>query len=139
MARRPRALDAALTAVDGFTALTAIGGGVALITGMEGERFELELLDGTPFDSYAVPGLFLSGVVGGSAACATIAVLYRPRLGARLSELAGGVLVGWIAGEVILLRSSGARSWVETAYFAIGSTMIALGLARERASAGGHW
>ncbi len=50
-------IRAGLLSLDGFTALTAVGGGLALATGLEGNRFPAELLRGTPFRSYVVPGL----------------------------------------------------------------------------------
>ena len=43
-------------ALDGFTALTAPEGGVALVTGMERERFPVTLLRGLSFRNDAVPG-----------------------------------------------------------------------------------
>jgi hypothetical protein len=118
---------AALVALDGFTALTAIGGGIALATGLEGGRFPAELLAGTPFQSYVVSGLILAGAVGGSAAVAAAATLRNPRAGGLASAVAGAVLMGWIAGEVGLLPRE-ARSWVEAAYFSVGLAMVALGL-----------
>jgi len=57
-----------LRPVDGLVALTAVGGGIALSTGLEGDRCPPELLNRTPFTSYVVPGILLAGIVGGSAA-----------------------------------------------------------------------
>ena len=72
-----RALRVVLFIVDLFVALTAIGGGIALFTGLESdERIPPEWLDGTPFKSYVIPGLILAVVVGGSAAIATFATYY---------------------------------------------------------------
>ena len=53
--------------VDAFTAATAVGGGTAWATGLETGRFPAEMLRGTQFGSYVIPGLILAGVVGGSA------------------------------------------------------------------------
>jgi hypothetical protein len=52
--------------VDVFVALTALGGGIALATGLEADRFPLDWLRGTPFRNYVIPGLILAGVVGGA-------------------------------------------------------------------------
>ncbi len=71
--KRYWAIHGALVGLSGFTALTAIGGGLALATGAEGGRFPIELLRETPFSSYVAPGLILAGVVGGTAALATTA------------------------------------------------------------------
>lgn len=94
----------ALFIVDVFVGLTAIGGGIALAAGLEANRFPLEWLRGTPFGSYTVPGLILAVVVGGSAATAAVATLLNPQTGALASMVAGAILVGWIIGEVLLLR-----------------------------------
>jgi hypothetical protein len=45
--------------------VTAVGGGTALATGLESDRFPAEMLRGTQFGSYVIPGLILAGVVGG--------------------------------------------------------------------------
>ncbi|AHY48093.1 Hypothetical Protein RradSPS_2810 (plasmid) [Rubrobacter radiotolerans] len=116
-----------LLAVDGCVALTAIGGGLALVAGLEGDRFPLEWLEGTPFDSYAVPGWILAVVVGGSAAAAAIATLLNPRIGGPLSVVAGVVMMGWIVGEVLLLRQP-SWTWTELLYFVLGALMGALGI-----------
>ncbi len=38
-----------ISLLTGFVALTAIGGGIAMLVGAEAERFPLEWLQGTPF------------------------------------------------------------------------------------------
>ncbi len=123
----------ALVALDGLAALTALGGGIALATGLEGERFPVELLIGTPFSSYVLPGLILAVAVGGSATVAGVATWRSPIVGGYASLLAGGVMMGWIVGEVLILRAPEARSWAEAAYFAVGALMAGLGLRLERA------
>jgi hypothetical protein len=118
-----------LVATEVFVALTAGGGGIALITGLEGKQFPLALLKYTPFSSYLIPGLILGVTVGGSTAVAA-GVLPRNRgAGAVASVLAGVILMGWIAGEALMLRQP---SWVEAFYFAIGLTVAGLGVLTRR-------
>ena len=124
-------LRVALLVVDGFVALTAIGGGIALATGLEGDRFPADWLKGTPFSSYLVPGLILAVMVGGSAAAATAAALSRPDAGGLTSLAAGLIMMGWIAGEIMILKQP-SWSWTEVFYFAVGFVMAALGLALQR-------
>jgi len=140
--RSGNAARVALAAIGGFVALTAGGGGVALATGGEGDRFPADLLEGTPFRSYLIPGLILAVIVGGSAAVATTATLRRPEVGARTSLLAGVIMMGWIVGEIVILRAPAARltrpsiavpSWVEAVYFALGLIMAVLGVALRQA------
>ncbi|MCC6168648.1 MAG: hypothetical protein IT329_15610 [Caldilineaceae bacterium] len=122
----------ALVGIDAFVALTAIGGGVALAAGLEADRFPLDWLQGTPFSSYLIPGLILAGVVGGSAAVATVVTLRAPRAGGLASIVAGMALLGQITGELVLLNQP-AWSTAEVFYFALGVIMVALGLLLWRA------
>jgi hypothetical protein len=119
----------ALFAVDAFAALSAVGGGVALATGAEGNRFPLDWLKGTPFSSYVAPGLILAVVVGGSATVAAAATLRRPDAGALASLLAGVVMMGWIVGEFLILNQPSRPTWIEVVYFSVGVLMAVLGLA----------
>jgi len=122
----------ALLALDGFAAVSAVGGGVALATGLEGSRFSPELLRGTPFRSYVIPGAILAGVVGMGSLWATIATAASPRAGGAVSVVAGSVMMGWIAGEVAILRAPEARSPVEAVYFGVGAAMAGLGMVVAR-------
>jgi hypothetical protein len=118
-----------LVALDSFVAFTAIAGGIALVTGMERKRFSTELLKGTPFRSYMVPGLLLGVVVGGTSLVATVATLRSRRAGPLASALAGATLVGWIAGEACILPRE-THSWIEAAYAGVGLAMTMLGLSK---------
>jgi hypothetical protein len=100
----------ALFAVDVCTAVTAVGGGIALASGLEGDRFPDEWLTGTPFRSYVVPGMLLVGVVGGSATLAAAVTVRNPRAGGLTSLLSGVIMMGWIVGEIRMLKQ---RSSVE--------------------------
>jgi hypothetical protein len=85
----------------------------------------VELLKGTPFSSYVIPGMILAGVLGGSAALAA-ATAISPGVGAWLSALAGAALMGQLIGEILLLRQP--VSLTEVFYLAVGMTMVGLGL-----------
>jgi hypothetical protein len=120
------AVRVVLIIVDAVVAVTAVGGGIVLAAGLEGERFPARWLKGTPFSSYLVPGLILAVVVGGSAAVAAALMFTASGVGAWVSALAGVILLGQIAGEIRLLKQ--AITGVEVAYFAAGLVMVALGL-----------
>ena len=131
-------IRAVLVALEAFTAVTATTGGIALATGLEGDRFPVEVLRGTPFRSRVVSGLILAGPVGGSATVATVAGMRRHRLVAQASVLAGIVLMGWILVDVLIVRSSVARSWAEAGYCGIGLLMSTLGLLEWWWTTAGH-
>ena len=119
----------ALFAVDLAVAFSAISGGLALTANLERTRFPVELLRGSPFHSYRLPGLILAVAVGGSSALAAALTLADPASGGAASAIAGAVLMGWIGGEIGLVRSPRARTAYEAAYFSAGLLMLLLGLA----------
>lgn len=125
--RKRRGVHIVLFIIDLFVALTAIGGGIALVAGLEANRFPLAWLRGTPFSSYVIPGLILAVVVGGSAAVASALMRRRPTDGARASLLAGLIMMGWIAGEVLILNQPVAPQGIEIFYFMVGLAMALLG------------
>jgi len=133
---RQRMLRVAMVVLNGFVALAAIGGGAALALGLEGGRFPLSFLQGTHFDSYVVPGAILAVVVGGSAFAATASAVLRPSIAGQVSVSAGLVLVGWIIGEVLILRMPAARSWTEAFFLALGLLIAIIGFAAARRPAG---
>jgi hypothetical protein len=92
----------ALLGVEVFSGLNAVAGGVGLI--VNGLGIPKDQLAGTPFDSFLVPGLLLSLVVGGSMLGAARAVWTRhPRAGL-VSMGAGGIMLGWIAVESVMIH-----------------------------------
>ncbi|MEZ4571780.1 MAG: hypothetical protein R2849_15890 [Thermomicrobiales bacterium] len=117
-----------LLVLDVFVALTAIGGGIALAIGLEGDRFPLEWLDGTLFRSYVMPGLILSVVVGGSAAIAAVMMIGDRSLGGGASMIAGAMLVGFIVVELVVLNDQARWTRTEIFYLAVGLLMAVLGL-----------
>ncbi len=123
MNNRIRAL---LFITDLLVALTAVGGGIALIVGLETGRFPADWLEGTPFSSYVLPGVILAGVVGGSATLAALSLLRSPA-GGGASVLAGVIMMGWIIAEILLLKQPSEPTWTEVFYFALGLVMALLG------------
>lgn len=118
-----------LFAVDVLVALTAIPGGIALVTGLERNRYPLDMLKGTPFRSYVIPGLILAIVVGGSAAVAAAAIVLSPDVGVIASIVAGVIMMGWIVGEILILKQPFSRgTLLEVFYFAVGLAMVVLAL-----------
>ncbi len=104
-----------------FNAVSAIGGGIGLVTGTL--PVPTSLLARTPFDTYVVPGIFLAVVIGGSALVGALALLKRTRHSRSVSAAAGLIMVGWIAGETIIV---GGFSWLQGLYLLTG-LLVALG------------
>jgi hypothetical protein len=123
-----RLLRLTLLALTGLIAVTAVSGGVLIAAGID--KFPPEWLDGTPFGDYLLPGIILFAV-GLSSAGAFVAVLARRPFAAVASIVAGIVMVGWIAGEVVLVQQNSAvtspRSAMEPLYAALGMAVALLG------------
>jgi hypothetical protein len=116
---------ATLFVADVFVALTAVLGGVTVAAGVD--KFPASWLAGTVFSSYLVPGLILAVVVGGSATAATFAALRKRHAGILLSALAGGILLGWLVGERLILPPAAFPPqfwWLEAIYVAAALMML---------------
>ena len=120
-------MNVVLIAMDIVVALTAIGGGIALVLDVD-RRVNPVWLEGTPCTSYRLPGVALAGIVGGSALVAAIVLLLDSTVGAGLSVIAGSILAVWIAVEVVVLNQPDAPTRIERLYFVLGLAMVVLGL-----------
>jgi len=114
MSRKYKILVGLLT----FNALSALGGGAGLVTGTL--PVPTALLRHTPFDSYVIPGLFLGIAIGGSALVGAIALLAHAKR-SRLSAAAAFIMIGWIAGETILVEGF---SWLQGLYLLTGLLVV---------------
>jgi hypothetical protein len=65
----------------------------------------VEMLHGSAFDSFLVPGLALAGSVGGSAALALVMLLRRQRWAALASFSAAVAVVGFDIVEILVIGS----------------------------------
>jgi hypothetical protein len=106
-----------------FLALSAIGGGIAMLIGAD--QFPLEWLRNTPFSDYTIPALVLAIVVGGSSLIAAVTVFTGRKGGVLASVTAGLIIAGYIVMEVLSLPVS-ARSWLEGMYFVLGLLIFGL-------------
>jgi len=111
-----------------FNALSAIGGGIALLAGTYKDgvlieaggraQFPLEWLQNTPFSDYTIPALILTIGVGGSSLIAAVLVFTGREEGVLASVVAGLIMVGFIVGEVVMLKQG--ISWIEGLYSGLG-------------------
>jgi peptidoglycan/LPS O-acetylase OafA/YrhL len=107
--------------ITGFIALTAMGGGIALLSGAEGERFPLEWLQGTPFKNYTIPALLLTFIVGGSSLIASLSIFRNLKTGILSSLASGMIMVGFIVVEVLILKQTPpGPTPIEKMYFVLG-------------------
>lgn len=84
-----------------FLGVTSVGGGIGLLTGTIAPG--LELLAGSLFSSYLVPGLALLVPVGGSGLLAAWAVWRRHPLAAKASLVAAAMILTFELVEVAVI------------------------------------
>lgn len=106
MSMKTREADRALLiALELFMGVMATACGVILAAGLAGDvlSMQTDMLDGTPFGSFLIPGIILSVAVGGSQIAAAYGLWRHEPWGMTASFAAGAILMGWIIGEVMLL------------------------------------
>lgn len=123
-----RSIRLALLVVQGFVAVTAIAGGVALLIGSLDPNLSTalipprEYLEGSPFNSYLVPGLTLALLLGGMHLLAFVLVKQRRPFSMLSAAAAGYAAMIWIFVQMILIPFS----FLQAVYFAAG--LLELGL-----------
>ncbi len=116
-----KGLRTVIGVLTGFIALTAIGGGIALLTGAEANRIPIEWLEGTPFKDYTIPALVLAIAVGGSSLVACLAILTGREVGTPASIVAGLIMMGYIVVEALILKQvPPGPTPIEIMYFGLG-------------------
>ena len=87
-----------------FVGLIALGGGWMLMLDPSGESIQIpiELLDGTPFQNYFIPGVILFNFIGIVNVLIALIVLLNKKGHPRLLLLAGIILLGWLGIELLL-------------------------------------
>jgi hypothetical protein len=102
-----------------FGTVSAIAGGIALMTGTI--DLPANWLDGTIFSSYVIPGIILAAVVGGSQLAALGLAFRRGEPYLFASAMAGGIMMGWIVGELIIVGTDDATMFAyQLIYFLVG-------------------
>ena len=115
--------------ISSFVALTSIPGGMALTAGLESGRIPLVWLAHSPFESYVVPGLLLSLLVGGSASLAVAKLYVGDRLSGFFAAAAGTILFIYILAEVLMLdQNPPGPTWIEWFYMMLGISLVLFGL-----------
>ena len=132
---------------EAFNALSAIGGGRALLLGTYQDgvlieaggrgQFPLEWLHNTPFSDYTIPALILAIGVGGSSLLATVTVFTGRKIGVLASIVAGLIMAGYIVVEVVMLRQG--ISWIEGLYFGLGLAISGLATSLWRVEDRPRW
>ncbi len=103
--------------------LNAFAGGYLGISGAKG--VPIEWLNGSPFESYLIPGIILFVIVGGSFLFAAVVVLRKYSYGKIISIAASIILFIWLAVEIYII---GYVSWMQPATAVAGLLVLILAL-----------
>lgn len=135
--------DSLLTLL-GFVALTSIAGGAVMVAsaslgsdrlGIQPEvTVPLELLQGSPFTTYLIPGLLLSLVIGGIHLAGFILLIKHHRHAPFASAAAGFSILIWIFVQMVFIPFS----VLQAVYFAAGLAELGLLLLLMGLVAPGH-
>jgi hypothetical protein len=122
---RSRAVRITLIVVLVFSALSAVGGAIAMLA-TNGLGMPLSMLDDSPFASFVVPALVLLVVIGGTHVLALVQLIRRRATALLCSAIAGFGLVIWIYVETVVIRGFSALQGI---YLVAGLLELALVLA----------
>ncbi|MCB9544189.1 MAG: hypothetical protein H6703_17300 [Myxococcales bacterium] len=129
---------AALAALTLFVGLTALAGGVELITWPRGNPdlgLDPTVLRHSPFTDFTLPGLILFAGVGLPNTLAGLAALRRHPRAAPLALIAGALITGWIVIEALLLRTFHP---LQALYLTLGLATLALARRAHRPVTSNH-
>jgi len=110
-------------------AIGAIGGGGVLVISPDGDLMQMPVsqLEGSPFDSFLVPGLILLIVLGILPLVAAIGVWFGQTWAWWLAGVVGCGLVIWITVEMMIID----YHWLMPTYGAMGLAIILAALPRS--------
>jgi hypothetical protein len=94
-----------------------------------------DYLEGSPFNDYRIPGLFLAVVIGGANLLSTVALVRKGRGAAFLSLGTGLLLLAWVAIQTAII---GFRHWSQAVWWVTFTLVACIGavlVRREGAAA----
>jgi hypothetical protein len=118
--QRPARIGLAI--LDGFLGVTAVLGGLGLLFRVPYVSPPLDLLEGSPFDSYVIPGLALVVLVGGGGLLAAALLARRSFWGVLASGAAGVLILVFEAVELVVIGFTGLLAF----YVMLGLVILAL-------------
>jgi hypothetical protein len=109
-----------LIVLTGFLGIPAILGGIALMRNLYAPP--VDMLQGSPFTSFFLPGLALSVIVGGSALTAMILLIRRHPFGVLVALTSGIIIMFFEFIEVMVIgMPAGVSQFMQVFYFMLGT------------------
>lgn len=120
-----------LGVLQGLIGVGAVSGGLLFIIDPTGKMLGIppELLQGSPFPDYFIPGLFLFLVNGLGSLLGGSLTLLRYRHAGELAIALGIILMAWIVIQVLIINHV---HWLHYLYFALGLLELVLGFGVRR-------
>jgi hypothetical protein len=129
-------LPAAAIALELLLGVGAVGGGIALMAGPNGEILPLPVsaLAGSPFANYFAPGAILFMCLGIGPIGAAVMAWRRHPLSPLLAFIVGAALLIWLVVQIAIVGYSNDPP-LQALYLGLGVTIAAVGVAWMRAAA----
>jgi hypothetical protein len=122
-------LAAAAIGLEVFLGVGAIGGGIALMAGPNGEILPLPVssLAGSPFHDYFVPGAILFAILGVGPLGAALLAWRRHPVAPLLAFVAGAALLIWLVAEIAIVGYSN-HPPLQPLYLGLGVAITLVGI-----------
>ena len=118
-----KALRVILIVLTLFLTVTAFLGGIALLAGLNAPP--VEMLHGSPFHNWTIPGLGLALIVAGSALFAAILLLRKSKYALLFATTAGVIIMFFEFIEALAIGSpAGAARVMQISYFGLGTLIV---------------
>ena len=109
-----------------FIGLGAVAGGIVLIIDPSGSimGLPLDLLHGSPFPDYLIPGLFLFLINGVGSLLGSISTFVKKFYAGEIAVALGIILIVWIIIQVLIIEGF---HWIHALYIGLGFLELLLG------------
>ena len=116
-----------LGSLQAFIGLGALGGGLMLVIDPSGETLGVpsDFLEGSPFSSFLIPGIFLMAVNGIGSLIGAGFSFARRRYAQELAIVLGAIMAAWILIQVAIISSIG---FLHVFYFVLGIVELGMGV-----------
>jgi len=110
-----------------FLSLTAVLGGIALVANFYPPP--VEMLQGSMFKDFTIPGLALAVIVGGSALFAAILLFRKSKFDTMAAATAGIIIMFFEFVEILIIGSpAGPARFMQIFYFGLGTAVMVASL-----------
>ena len=108
----------------------ALASGALMVAATDGRimQLPLDMLKGSPFQNFLIPGIILFLVHGVGNTAAAILCFRRDRLAGFAGMFFGMALIIWLFVQVSMI---GGGHWLQNLYFVLGVLLVILGVAQR--------